>query len=61
MQASAKLELEDAIDHAAPCIVFDIPLLVESGPAPTGRCRDLLVDCIAEVADYPGDGTWIGA
>lgn len=47
-KASAKLE-QDAVDHAAPCIVFDIPLLVESRRWRQRVDMVLVVDCIAQV------------
>ncbi len=47
-QTSAKLE-QDAVDHAATCIVFDIPLLVESRRWRQRVDLVLVVDCTAEV------------
>lgn len=47
-QASAKLE-QDAQDNAAQCIVFDIPLLVESRRWRQRVDMVLVVDCLAEV------------
>jgi dephospho-CoA kinase len=47
-QASAKLE-QDALDNAAQCIVFDIPLLVESRRWRQRVDLVLVVDCIAQV------------
>jgi len=47
-QASAKLE-QHAVDNEAPCIVFDIPLLVESRRWRQRVDLVLVVDCIAEV------------
>lgn len=47
-QASAMLE-QHAVDNEAPCIVFDIPLLVESRRWRQRVDLVLVVDCIAEV------------
>lgn len=47
-QASARLE-QQAVDNEAQCIVFDIPLLVESRRWRQRVNLVLVVDCIAEV------------
>ncbi len=47
-QASAKME-QDALDNKAQCVVFDIPLLVESRRWRQRVDLVLVVDCIAQV------------
>ena len=47
-QASARLE-QDALDNRAQCIVFDIPLLVESRRWRQRVDLVLVVDCIAQM------------
>ncbi len=47
-QESARRE-QDALDKMAPCIVFDIPLLVESQRWRQKLDLVLVVDCIAEI------------
>jgi len=47
-ESSAKLE-QDALANKAPCIVFDIPLLVESRRWRARVDLVLVVDCIAQV------------
>lgn len=41
-------QAQDAVDHGKPCIVFDIPLLVEAGHWRSRLDRVLVIDCAVE-------------